>query len=184
MISQIYTNKEIIIQMNNYFKNNNFIRLDNFLNLEKKQNLENLKFEKFEILDFKKCNFLNLEKTKNPFISSLFDFFNSSQFFEFFEKITKQKITKIDIKFVKYEKEDYSIINDEFKLENKFDIILDFTKKKSSNLIYLTKKEEKLKVESNFNCLTIIKLNKNLMKYQKYLNCEMEKILRFEISII
>ena len=171
-INKIYSNE--IKNIKNFYEKNNFVQLENFF--LKIPTLKNFKLKKK--INLTSHIFYECKIKKN--------FFNKD-FFLFIEKIIgKKKIKKIILK--KFQKNNYTILNDDFLDKNKIEIILDFTKnfnkKNGGQKIYLNKKKEVFYLDGKFNCLTIIN-KKNLISYTKYLNINYKKnfILRFELSL-
>jgi Rps23 Pro-64 3,4-dihydroxylase Tpa1-like proline 4-hydroxylase len=100
------------------------------------------------------------------------------------------KEVEIESQWKSYTHKDFVILNDKRSQSEKLLFILDFSKDWNSEaggrLVFTTKEEEVLYLEPSFNTLTLIKKEKELLMYLKYINnkSKKNKLVRMEGILI
>jgi Rps23 Pro-64 3,4-dihydroxylase Tpa1-like proline 4-hydroxylase len=190
-INKTYIKKEIIDEMRNFFENEGFIQLNSFFNQNYIKKIFNSILHENFIENYKPLFFryYEIKEIYNFEIIKLYEFFKSKEFIEYIEEILNFEIENPKVSIRKYSHRNYTLLNDKLiNKEDKINIIFDLTKDWKDNyggiLTYLTKEEEILYLEPQFNTLTIIFQPTELMKYLKYINnfSKDKQIIRFEIE--
>lgn len=189
-INPIYTKKETLHEMINFFEIEGFIQLSDFIidDLKKiKEQLLKEKYIKEYIPDQKNQSILNKKEIFNLEIIKFIEFFKSKEFLSYIEDITELDLVfkKIDIK--KYEKKDFTLLNDrvirEDNLEVYFDLTSNWKEDMGGYLTFTSSEEEFFYLHPLYNALTIIYKPSEILKFLKYINnkAENNSILRVEI---
>lgn len=169
-INSTYLEEDVIEQMIDFYNQNGYLQIQEFFT------------ELPELLPQKKKEIYNPLYEKKTQAKILVQ----KEIIDFIEDLLSTKI-KIE-KYLEYKHKDYIILNDKKKLENGFDIIIDFTpkwkKEWGGTLTYTDGESELFYLEPQHNTLTIIGTDSGLKKYLKYINnkAEENKIKRIEIS--
>lgn len=191
-INNIYLQKNITDEMQDFFELEAFIQLNNFLKENPKKTKEQILKKQFKQI-YKPLQIKREElDTKTIFdleILKLLEFFKSKQFIQFIEEITQLELNLKSLKICKYSHKDFSILNDKTKQEDTIEVFFDlsdnsFTKDMGATLTYTTREEEVFYLNPSFNTLTILYKPQEIMKYLKYINnkAKDKNILRFEIQ--
>jgi len=191
MITDVYTKKKIISDMEGFFGENGFIQLNNFLSENYKEFRENLIKENFvsvyEPLLCKK-KILNLKETYNFEILRVIEFFKSKEFLNFIEEITEFEVSLTKFEVNVYSHRDFVVLNNDVKNDENISIIYDvsdeFKEDMGGVLTFVTKEEEVFCLEPSFNSLSIFYNPIEISKYLKYINNRSKglNIIRIEME--
>ncbi|HLC58639.1 MAG TPA: hypothetical protein VJI68_02155 [Candidatus Nanoarchaeia archaeon] len=168
MINKIYNNKDTINQIKLVLEKEGNIQLQNFLiDLPKIK----VKLKEVYIPQLHKYRFNNFKINK--------------EIKEFIEKIINKKL--ISSKVYEFKHTDYTLINDNIKEKEGYKIILDLTKnwneEANGYTSFIKNNEEVFRINPAYNSLTIIKTNKNMKSFVKYVNNKAKDNKRFFIEI-
>lgn len=191
-INEMYKEKEIFSQMQEFFESEGFIQLNDFLKNENlKEIVEKIKksklTEKYNPLIIRK-KVLKKEDTFDVEILKLYEFFSSKEFLEYIEDLTELELILDKINLNVYSQKDFILLNDKTEKNDCIEVIFDISDNWHENyggfLTYTTKEEEIFYLEPTFNTLTILFKPEEIMRYLKYINClsEDKKIIRLEIE--
>ena len=192
-VNELYTDREVKVQMREFFQTEGFIQLNNFLedkNLDKIKGLIlNSKFNKIYDPLVESSSEVDMKSITNPELIEFIEYFKSKEFIEYIEEIVDSDMNFIDAKIKIYEHRDFIILNDERKNIDCLDIIFDISEGFEENMggiyTYTTREEELLYLEPMYNTISIVDKPSDIMTYLKYINnkAKDKKIVRIEIKL-
>ncbi len=137
-----------------------------------------------------------LKKEKKPLFHSyaharlspeLQNVFSSSEFTGFIKTIIGQKFKLLNLTIYSFSARDYTLLNDSYKEKPGMDLIFDFTEKWDSSgggqVTYVNGTGDALKLPIKANSLLIIRRQKNVQRFVKYVNHNAGKERRWFVLI-
>ncbi len=177
-INKTYLKKEILNEIKEFFEKEAFIQLNSFFPKKTKEIKKAFQNSRYWDKNYnpliKSESKLDLTEEFNLEVIQTIEFFKSKEFLHYIEEITQVPLTFNSLEVQKYSHKDFTLLNDLNKNDDVIEVYFDLSDKWNESyggsLVFLTKEEEILYLEPEFNTLTILYKPEEIMKYLKYIN--------------